>query len=435
MAQQVDLHDLSDHRGYWLLLQPHDVQQPAALIQALKAASDPFASYITSRFSAEFQTLLAADGNTLSADRLVMLCNELNRLLRGDYLYEESRCAQVQITDPTHAREIQTMRAVKEERLIRLNRLLLEYAFPGMIAPINHQIRSLRPRIQAKVKQYQKRYRQVTSRFRMLPTFIIAGAQKSGTVALFIYLSQHPGVIRPFRKEPHFFDLHYQLGLNGYRNYFPAYWTQRFQAIRQQQPVMTFEATPDYIFHPLAAQRMAATLPDVKVIVILRNPIDRAWSHYVHNATTAGQREPLSFDDAIEGEDERLAGLENQIVSGETVNPPAYFHYSYRTRGIYIRQLRRLYDHIPADNILIVKNEDMASQTDAIYQQALAFVGLPEYHLPEYPRKNVSREAKYANRDIEIAPMSVATRQSLREFYQPYNQELYDFLGRDFGWD
>ena len=119
-------------------------------------------------------------------------------------------------------------------------------------------------------------FHRITAPFRALPDFLIVGAQKGGTSSLYAYLAQHPSVLPSFRKEVKFFDCNYFCGHTWYRAHFPL----RYKLSRGNR--ITGEGTPNYLFHPTALQRLALTLIDVKIIILLRNPADRAYSHYQH---------------------------------------------------------------------------------------------------------------------------------------------------------
>ena len=136
----------------------------------------------------------------------------------------------------------------------------------------------------------------LTARWRELPDFLVIGAQKAGTTALYAYLRWHPSIAGPFWKEVSFFDRHWARGEAWYRGQFPL----------RSSGKLVGEASPSYVFHPLAPERVFSLVPDVKLVVLLREPGDRAYSQYQH-AVALG-RETLSFEDALAAEDERVRG-------------------------------------------------------------------------------------------------------------------------------
>ena len=174
--------------------------------------------------------------------------------------------------------------------------------------------------------------RRVETRIRMrqaraLPDAIIIGAQKCGTSSLHNYLTQHPGVIAPLRKEVHYFDDNYRRGERWYRAHFG----------RAGGPGINLDSSPYYLFHPLAAQRAHQLLPDARLIVMLRDPVRRAYSHYWHERDK--RRESLSFADALDAEPLRIARDAQRLAQGEIDSSPDHRRYSYLARGRYAEQL------------------------------------------------------------------------------------------------
>jgi hypothetical protein len=259
-------------------------------------------------------------------------------------------------------------------------------------------------------------YRQLTAPLRGLPSVLIIGAQRSGTTSLFQYLTQHPDVLPPLGKEIHYFDFHYGRGIRWYRGRFPY-------ARRLRHGTLTLDASPYYLVHPLVPQRAAQLLPDAKLIVLLRNPVERALSHYQHEFRAG--RESLSFEEAIEREPERLAGEEERLR-----NEPRYYsynhhRYSYTRRGLYLEQLQRWTQHFPRSQMLILQSErlfrDPVGATAAVH----SFLGLRPHHLEQY------KPFLQGNYD---RVMTAELRARLSSYYQPYNRELYRWLGQEFDW-
>lgn len=256
----------------------------------------------------------------------------------------------------------------------------------------------------------------LSGHFRMLPAFIIIGAQRSGTTSLFMGLVQHPNVVPSYPKETHYFSNYYHKGVYWYRSHFPIIRNKR-------DNIIAGEATPYYIFHPHAPRRIFNTLPLTKFICILRNPIDRAYSHYQHEVIL--KIEQLTFEQAINKEDERMA-LDYQLLVMEK-KPKCFNHqnYSYLSRGRYIEQLEIWKQLFDLNQILIIDFEEFCSNPPQIIQQAWEFLGVAKlqscnltiYNKTTYP------------------PMKAETRQYLKNYFQPYNEQLFNFLGRDFGWN
>jgi Sulfotransferase domain len=259
-------------------------------------------------------------------------------------------------------------------------------------------------------------YGQVTAPLRGLPSFVIIGAQKGGTTSLFSYLLQHPRLLPPLRKEVHYFDLNHQRGVGWYRGHFPY-------VHRLRRGTMTFEASPYYLVHPLVPQRLAELLPGTKLIALLRNPVDRALSHYQHEVR--GGRESLSFEEALAREAERLAGEESRLE-----NEPGYYsynhhRYSYVRRGMYLEQLQRWNRHFSRSQLLILQSErlfrDPVGTTAAVHQ----FLGL-EPHPLRMDRPFVQKEY---DRNLPSD-----RRRQLAGVFETHNRELFQWLGEEFDW-
>ncbi len=265
------------------------------------------------------------------------------------------------------------------------------------------------------------------NRMRSLPDFIIIGAQKSGTTSLYNFLAQHPLVIPATTKEIHFFDNvnnNFARGRNWYRSHFPSSLYKIYKKATHKQGFITGEASPYYIFHPLVPRRISEMVPRVKLIVLLRNPLDRAYSHYQHNVRMG--REPLSFEEAIDSEEERLEGEIEKMLVDQNYWSFNHQHFSYRSRGIYIDQLRAWQTYFTREQILVLGSEDFYSNLSATYNKALTFLNLPNWGLVEYGKHN------YWGR---YQLMDATTKKRLLDYFEPYNKELYDFLGIEFDWD
>jgi Sulfotransferase domain len=277
----------------------------------------------------------------------------------------------------------------------------------------------------------QKAYRASTSWVRLMPDFMIIGAQKGGTTSLYNYLIAHPGIAPIYVKEPHFFDIYYDKGLTWYRSHFPTRVRKYYAEHVQKLDFITGEASPYYLFHPLAAQRVAKTLPDVKLILVLRNPADRAYSQYQHQRRQPGV-EPLSFEEAIEREEERLAGEEEKLIGDPTYVSFNHRHYSYLARGRYIEQVMTWMKHYPREQFLILKSEDLYSEPSAILHETYQFLQVP----PKATRDEKGNKEEYRQfNKASYSIMKPETREQLVAYFRPYNARLYDYLERDFGWD
>ena len=261
--------------------------------------------------------------------------------------------------------------------------------------------------------------RRVSAPLRSLPQFLIIGAQKSGTTSLVDHLGQHP-CTRSLRwvNEVHFFDANHERGSLWYRSQFPLRAVLVRESKRAEHPVLTGEKTPSYLFHPLAAARAAAVVPEAKPIALLRNPVDRAISQYRMNV--ARGVEPLSFPDAIAAEPERTDAAYEEIARGRTsVKGGPVADFSYVRRGLYGEQLDRWLAHFPRPSLLVVRSEDLASTPAEVYQRVLRFLDLPPH------------DATFSRRNESTAKVSVdaETRVELAERFHASNARVEELTG------
>jgi hypothetical protein len=253
-----------------------------------------------------------------------------------------------------------------------------------------------------------------TARRRPLPDFLIIGAQKAGTTALYSYLRRHPGITGPAWKEVSFFDRHWGRGERWYRGNFPL-------PRRASRPLVG-EASPSYVFHPAAPARVQALLPRARLVVLLRNPVDRAYSHYQHEVALG--REPLSFEEALAAEDGRTRGEIERMLADPRVFSWEWWTHTYVARGLYADQLERWLAVFAREQLLVLATDELASRPAETYARVLAFLGAAPHALDDYPR--------VFDRDYE--PMAPATRRLLEARFTEPNRRLVELLGRDPGW-
>ena len=242
---------------------------------------------------------------------------------------------------------------------------------------------------------------------RALPDALIIGAMKCGTSSLHNYLTQHPAVIAPLRKEVHYFDTHFDQGERWYRANFG----------RLGEPGLNFESSPYYLAHPLAPQRAHALVPQARLIVLLRDPVRRAYSHYWHERHK--RRETLPFEAAIAAEPERLGDDEQRLARGEIRRSRAHQHFGYLARGRYAEQLERWWRAYPREQTLVLRFEDLAREPMAVLGQTLDFLGLRRIERVRLEARNTGR----------YPPMDPATAERLRDYFAPHEARLQALLG------
>lgn len=272
-------------------------------------------------------------------------------------------------------------------------------------------------------KKIHLAYCKISYPLHILPNFLIIGTPKSATTALFQYLLQHPSIFPPLTKQIHFFDRYYDRGIPWYKICFPYRWQKFTRQKISKGNFVTGEATVHYMLHPLAPKRIAKILPNVKLIVMLRNPIDRAYSHYQMEYTN--KNEVLLFEEALKTEPEWSRVEFEKMANDENYDSLKYPHRAYLSTGYYAQHLKRWFEYFPRNQFLIINNEEFLSDISKGYNQVLSFLDLENFDLPEYKKIHGRKYEK----------MKIETREKLIEHYKPYNKELYDLLGKNFGWD
>jgi len=243
------------------------------------------------------------------------------------------------------------------------------------------------------------------------PDFLIIGTERGGTTSLYQYLMRNVTMVPALRKEIHFFDQHYYKGRSWYLAHFPV----------RNDDVLSGEASPHYYFFPEAAPRVAETLPNAKLIMLLRNPIDRAYSHYQHEVAMGYEK--LSFEGAINREFTVTDGVwKPKDLRAKGISE--YVHFSYLSKGLYITYLKRWMEAVERDRFLILNSERLFNEPGKVFPQVLSFLGLPSNGLTSFGTFN---EGQYEQLDEK-------TRARLLAFYAPYNEELSRFLDMDFEW-
>jgi len=253
----------------------------------------------------------------------------------------------------------------------------------------------------------------VTAPLRMLPGFLIVGAQRCGTTSMYRALAEHPSVRKAvLHKGVHYFDMNYDRGLGWYRAHFPL----------TRRRGLAFESSPYYLFHPLAAGRIAGDLPGVKLIVLVRDPVERAYSAYTHEFARGFETEP--FESAIELEPDRLNGEAERIVAEPGYLSHSHQHHAYRARGQYAQQLDRLGKLFDRSNIHVVDSGDFFTKPEPVYDSVLEFLGLPAAQYPQFERHNA--------RPRSAIPEAVRVR--LDEHFAPFDEQLTHWLGQVPSW-
>ena len=237
---------------------------------------------------------------------------------------------------------------------------------------------------------------------------------------MYKYLCQHPNVIRADMKEPTNF-YRYPTSELQCRMHFPLQVTRYVRASLLRRPFITGEASAEYLSKkevPLHVQRL---LPEVKLIILLRNPVTRAYSDY----QMLRRFETESFEDVVT---RALRWLENDDLAllREAVCRLEHQPLRYVERGLYLDHIEEWVKCFGPKQMMFIKSEELFAEPQRIYDEVCQFLGLKQHVLPEFP---IAKRGSYA----EKIPAEVTAR--LKAFYRPHNQRLYEFLGRDLRWE
>ena len=261
-----------------------------------------------------------------------------------------------------------------------------------------------------------------TSSWRALPDFLIVGAKRGGTTSLYNYLLSHPQVWSMVPKKmkikgTYYFDVNaVDRPLAWYRSHFA------FKRTLERNRAVTGEATPYYLYHPQAPRRAAALVPHAKIIVILRDPVDRAWSH--HRERTAQGFEELTFSEALDAEPVRTAGETERIKANPDYYSMAHQMWSYMDQGRYLSGLLEWERWYSPEQILVLRSEDLYVDAPAVLDRVHAFLGLEANRLTDTRVWNFHKKS----------PLSNDIRQRLVKELTDDVIALEDHLGSSMNW-
>ncbi|GAA1851171.1 sulfotransferase domain-containing protein [Myceligenerans crystallogenes] len=271
-------------------------------------------------------------------------------------------------------------------------------------------------------------YGTATSWLRRGPDFLLIGAKRGGSTSLYFALLEHPRILPLFpsarflpkdnhTKGVHYFDTHHGRGNAWYRSHFPLTPLRRGKLVG--------EGSPYYLFHPLAAERAAREVPGARILLVVRDPVERAFSHYRERRRE--HAEPLAtFEEALAAEETRLAGEEERILAEPGYTSYAHEQQSYRAQGEYAPHLRRWLKYFPPEQVHVLVAEEFYAAPQRACDDVAGFLGLPPAPLPA-----AASDPWNASPSRSLLP---ATREALRQHYAPFNQDLSEILRRDLPW-
>ncbi len=259
---------------------------------------------------------------------------------------------------------------------------------------------------------------------------------RSGTTSLNAYLRQHPDVSVSQPKEVHFFDTKFDRGVDWYLQHFPD----------SDKSIAVGEATPDYMYHDEAMERVNQTLPEARVLILLRDPVDRAYSHYWHNRSRG--KEDLPFEAALDAEAERI----------KNHSSPDRAVYSYVDRGQYFRQLKSMLSQVERQRVLIQTFDELTTDPASVYKRTCRFIGVSDDFTPDSlgdpvnafvefrskTMRNISKALPKRLRDAvgrlnmredsEYEPISEEAAEKVRTLTRSDSEQLGQLLGKPVPW-
>lgn len=279
---------------------------------------------------------------------------------------------------------------------------------------------SARCRTERALGDLGRRTRHATSTARLRPTFLVIGAQKSGTTSLHAQLRQNPAVLTASVKEVQYFNKEFRRGERWYLSHFPL--RLRAAPIRRRLGIapQVGEATAAYLFDPRVPTRVQAFQPETKLIAILRDPVARAVSHY--QMELRWERELLPFEDALRREEveypRRLERIAEDPLAAEGFAP------SYIARGRYAEQLERWFALFPRKQLLVVVYEELVGDPAGQLERIADFLEVPHAPTEAFPHRG--RQT--------YSPPDPASQERLARIFEPENRRLEKLLGRSLPW-
>lgn len=260
-----------------------------------------------------------------------------------------------------------------------------------------------------------------TAGLRMLPSVLVIGAQRSGTTTLYRVMSSHPDLVRPtLSKGIGYFDVNYQRGMRWYRGHFPLEAITRLR--HEGGTPVAFESSGYYSFHPLAAARIGADLPGVRVVLMVRDPVERAHSAYKHELARGFETE--SFERALELEPQRLAGEVDRLIADPTYQSFEHRHHAYVGRGQYCEQVERFQAQLGPDRVYVLDADDFFAEPHAQIEHLTAWLGLRRWTPGVVEQWN-------ARPGDALTPQ---LRSELRAHFEPFDRRLEELTGRVPSW-
>jgi hypothetical protein len=263
----------------------------------------------------------------------------------------------------------------------------------------------------------------LTSFSRMMPDIFIGGVQKGGTSSLYYAMVQHPQIIPGKRKEIFYYNItpNYGKGLSYYKQFFGTSLYKTFKTISGGKPVHTIDATTHMLDCKEAPSRILNDVLNAKMIFILRDPSERAFSQYKMSVKKGFEK--TSFENALKLEEERIKDGLTHVLADPKHNY-AYQRLAYRSKGLYADHLKYWFNNFPKENIHVINAEEFYKAPSSVYKELCRFLDIDENISVKFEKKNEGKEGT----------MDPKTKAALQEFYKPHNEELYKLLNKRYDW-
>ena len=271
---------------------------------------------------------------------------------------------------------------------------------------------------------YPNFFKALTKSIRIKPTYLIIGASRSGTTAMYDYLSKNRYGYRAPHKELHFFDKYFHKGFQWYKGNFPTIFHKFYFEKILHKKIVAGEATARYLLLPIVAKRISECIPDIKLIVMVRNPIERTFSHYRRQFEK--DNESRTFEDVVDAEIEYLSSLPSTF-DDDNLDEYAerFLKAPYLGRSLYYQQLQMWLKYFNKKQILLLKSEDFYQDPWGSLDKAYSFLGTKNYDKP--PNLKIKQNAS----GYKI-PLDDITAKKLTDFFNPHNQMLKKEWGISF---
>ena len=342
------------------------------------------------------------------------LKNKLKQLNNQNFKLTEEEIAFLKMGKLTLEQQRQNFKPILEERIRHLAYRQTSKKLSVKLKPHN--------RLYLISKSLYDIYSMIKGRLHVLPDFLIFAIGRAGTTSLYEGIMEHPDVYRPTMREIYFFDYKYKHGLGWYRGHFPSILKKWAVMNLKKKKFITGDCSGRLLRYPPGPKRIKQNNPNVKLLAILRNPVDRAYSLY--SGQVRNGREKLSFWDATQAEKKRLDGLMEKMEKDENFYSGEFFRKSYLYQSIYYDDLKKWFQLFPKKQILVLNVDDFDSKPQKTFERVFDFLGLSHY--------NVKLIHYNSQKNPEIEP---EIRKKLVEYFKPYNKKLYELLDEKFDWD